>query len=738
VPAEAFAADYPRIVAQLGAQLAAALAAAHAAGIVHRDVKPGNVLLRPDGSAVLVDFGIARVEGGVDMTLTGDLPGTPEYMSPEQARGGDVDHRSDVFSLGALLYEVLTLRRPFEDHTPLAELARLHADDPQDPRRRNATVPTELAAIVLHAMEKQPASRYQTAAAMLTDLQAFLGGDTVSVRPPSRPKRAWRWLRRNPWRGGSVALAGAALVTVAVVNAVYTNQVMAEATRTQLALDEVNRLTIGVRLDRAELAAAAFRAPGIEQLPAMEAWLRDQGESLEAELPRLRSMLGQLRQGAEPYETAVAEADRVGHPDFEHIQQIEAELLAFKEDRLAYAEGTDPARIQRHRETLEKWLADFQQQVNTRRTWLFAKPETQFLHDQVAALIRRLIAFCGSRGELQRIRREVEIVKRNHQQGTVDAAATWVTAAAGIAADPRFGGLVLVPQRDLLPLGPDPGSGLQEFLHLRSLAADEPLPVRGKDGTLTLGPGLGIVLVLLPGGEFSMGARPDDPHGHSYELPVHTVRLSPFFVAKHETTIAQWFRLSGDLPNNYTAKFADGKFGTGETSPVESVSMTRAREVLGQHGLALPTEAQWEYACRAGTETPWPWPAGADPFRYANVADEAARGAKTNFATYEAGNDGFVVHAPIGGWLPNASGLHDMIGNVAEITIDRAHTFHRREVGENGRREVYFNDSKAVVMRGGAFLESLAYSRSACRQRSEQQEFRASWLGVRAIRMLQR
>ena len=738
VPTPAVAEDYAHIVAELGAQIAAALAAAHAAGIVHRDVKPGNVLLRPDGRAVLVDFGIARVEGGIDMTLTGDLPGTPQYMSPEQAQGGAVDHRCDVFSLGALLYEALTLRRPFEEDTPIAELARLHADEPIDPRRGNAEVPAELAAIVLHAMEKKPAGRYQTAAAMLRDLQAFLAGDAVSVRPPSRSKRAWRWLRRNPWRGGAVALAGASLLAVGISTAVFTNQVVAEAARTRKALDEVQRLTIGVRLDRAEAAAAAFRAPGIDQLPAMEAWLRDHGEPLAAELPQLKSVLGQLRLDAEQYTAAAAEADRRRHPNFEQIEHVEAELLAFDEDRLTYTPDADPARIERHHELLHRSLKELKEQVYARRTWLFAKPETQFLHDQVTALIKRLIAFGGTRGELTRVRREIEVVRTNHQRGLVEAADAWAKASAAIAGDPRFGGLALLPQRDLLPLGPDPTSGLQEFLHLRSLADDEPLPVRDHNGSLAIRPGLGIVLVLLPGGEFAMGARADDPHAHPHERPVHPVRLRPFLLAKHETTIAQWFRLAGDRPNNYPAKFADGKFGTGETSPVESVSTGRAKAVLGQHGLVLPTEAQWEYACRAGTDSPWPWPADADPCRYANVSDADSRAANTNNTVYEACRDGFVLHAPIGRLLPNAFGLHDMIGNVAEITSDRALRFERREIGEDGQREIYLHDSKAIMLKGGSYMESLVFCRSACRQRSEQPEFSTAWLGVRAARVLER
>src|SRR5690606_18715415 len=202
---------YLAACAEIAAQVADALACAHAAGVVHRDVKPSNVLLRRDGSAVLTDFGLARQEGGPAVTVTGDFAGTPFYVSPEQARGDAIDHRTDVYSLGVTLYELLTLRRPFEAESTAEALDRILRDEAEDPRRFNPAIPADLAAIVGKAMAKDRAQRYAGAGDFAEDLRAYVSGEPVRARPPSRTQRLWRWARREPWRAGLVATAAAAV-----------------------------------------------------------------------------------------------------------------------------------------------------------------------------------------------------------------------------------------------------------------------------------------------------------------------------------------------------------------------------------------------------------------------------------------------------------------------------------------------------------------------------------------------
>jgi tetratricopeptide (TPR) repeat protein len=192
----------------IGAALADALRHAHEHGVLHRDVKPSNVLLRADGQPVLTDFGLARDDGMPSLTLSGGFLGTPYYVSPEQAQGGDVDARSDVFSLGATLYELCTGRLPFDAPDGQQVLQRILRDEPRDPCGGPRAVDRDLGAILLRALEKPPARRYPNAAAFGRDLLAWLAGEPVTARLPSATERLWRWTRRSPARAGlAVALA---------------------------------------------------------------------------------------------------------------------------------------------------------------------------------------------------------------------------------------------------------------------------------------------------------------------------------------------------------------------------------------------------------------------------------------------------------------------------------------------------------------------------------------------------
>lgn len=197
---------YVESVVNIAVQVAEALEHAHNASVIHRDVKPSNVLVREDGRVLLVDFGLAREQGLPSMTMTGDFAGTPYYVSPEQAMAGrsPVDHRSDVFSLGALLYELTTFKVPFEGATSQEVLGKIVTKEPLDPQKVNPLLPVDLAAIVQKALEKDPDKRYPTAAAMAADLRAFLEYRPVVARKIGAFGRARRWARRYPARAVAV------------------------------------------------------------------------------------------------------------------------------------------------------------------------------------------------------------------------------------------------------------------------------------------------------------------------------------------------------------------------------------------------------------------------------------------------------------------------------------------------------------------------------------------------------
>jgi serine/threonine-protein kinase len=208
----------PSEAAELVAQVADGLAAAHAAGLVHRDVKPGNIMLDPaTARAKLLDFGLARVaERPSGMTQEGTLAGTPAYMSPEQAQGlPAIDGRSDVYGLGVTLYEALTGEVPFRGKPHLV-IQQILSDEPRPPRRLNDAIPRDLETICLKAMAKEPAGRYPSAGDLAGDLRRWLRGEPVRARPLGAMGRGWRWCRRNPRVAVLSGLSLALLLALAV------------------------------------------------------------------------------------------------------------------------------------------------------------------------------------------------------------------------------------------------------------------------------------------------------------------------------------------------------------------------------------------------------------------------------------------------------------------------------------------------------------------------------------------
>jgi WD40 repeat protein/serine/threonine protein kinase len=204
-------------------QSARALHVAHEAGVVHRDVKPGNIMVTPQGEPVLLDFGLARdlEHGTATLTASGGLLGTPAYMSPEQfsPSRGPVDRRADVYALGVTLYECLTLRRPFEAATREQLYRRILTEQPSRAGRLDASIPRDLEIVLETAMEKDVDHRYQTALDLAEDLRRVRAHEPIRARPAGIVLRFTRWIQRNPVPGaalGGVFLALAAGLAVSL------------------------------------------------------------------------------------------------------------------------------------------------------------------------------------------------------------------------------------------------------------------------------------------------------------------------------------------------------------------------------------------------------------------------------------------------------------------------------------------------------------------------------------------
>ncbi len=211
----------PRFAAETVAKLASAMFEAHKRNIIHRDLKPANVLLADDGEPKITDFGLAkRLEGDSKQTRSGAIMGTPSYMSPEQALGQtrEIGPSSDQYALGAILYELLTGRPPFQGATPIETLELVRRQEPVPPTRLQPRIPRDLETICLKALAKEPRKRYEDVGALAADLHRFLDGEPIQARPVGLPERSWRWCRRHPKEAALIAAVVTLLMTVTGVS----------------------------------------------------------------------------------------------------------------------------------------------------------------------------------------------------------------------------------------------------------------------------------------------------------------------------------------------------------------------------------------------------------------------------------------------------------------------------------------------------------------------------------------
>jgi WD40 repeat protein len=339
----------PREAASLVRILAGAMQAAHDRGVVHRDLKPVNVLLAEDGTPKITDFGLARKLDEAGQTATGAVLGTPSYMAPEQAGGSkDIGPPADIYALGAILYECLTGRPPFRAATALDTLMQVVADEPVPPSRLAPKVPRDLENICLKCLQKEPHKRYATAQALADDLAAYLEGRPTVARPATRMERLGKWVRRRPAAAALAVLAVLAPVSLLVLGLFYNARLQqaladvagreqqlrdtqADADRQQQAAGAANSEAKRLlqQADSLRLSALSSQAltdnPGLALLLAIEGAQRGQPR----QAPHNSALLAALEQNRELH-------------TFSTVQQT-CLSTAFSQDgrRLAVNAGTD-------------------------------------------------------------------------------------------------------------------------------------------------------------------------------------------------------------------------------------------------------------------------------------------------------------------------------------------------------------------------------------------------------------
>jgi serine/threonine protein kinase/formylglycine-generating enzyme required for sulfatase activity len=657
--------------------VALAVHAAHERFVVHRDIKPENILVTKDGIPKLVDFGIAKLlepdAARPALTRTGVRPMTPRYASPEQVRGDVITTASDVYSLGVVLYELLCGSAPYPgtaqaDHE--IETAILHAA-PNRPsttavrgenaiaeRRRTTTqqlarvLRGDLDAILLTALRKEPERRYRSALELAADIDRWLSGHPVAARPDSLSYKTSKFVLRHK--------VGTALGLVAVLGlAVALILFFRSASLAEERLGQVLRLSDLARLDDYVAEADELWPAEPARVPAIENWLA-KGRELAGNLAQHRATLATLREHAR----------RAG----------------------------------------EKYVLD--------------DVETQWQHDKTTELVARLEVFADpAQGLVASVAKRLELARNLRRLSIDEHAGDWAEATRSIADEnecPAYRGLTLAPQLGLVPVGRDRASKLWEFAHVASGV----VPARDAEGRLAIDGESGIVLVLVPGGSFRMGAEPPAPGGDAQgpnvdaqaaerERPVHTVELAPFFLSKFEMTQGQWLRATGSNPSRIQPGEKHGSVTTSLAHPVEYVSWTECAKVTAHLALALPTEAQWEYAARAGTTTPWWTGPERDSLRgAANLADQSAARAGAPWVgirDWPDFDDGHVVHAPVDSLRANPFGLHHVHGNVWEWCADRFINYTRPARAGDGFRD--FDGPAPQMGRGGAFTMTAGIAR---------------------------
>ena len=602
-----------REILRIGSQIASGLAAAHGQGLIHRDVKPSNVLLENGVERVkITDFGLARAVDDIGMTRTGEVAGTPEFMSPEQAQGLAVEHRSDLFSLGTVLYAMCTGRSPFRADTTVAVLRRVCDDVPRPIREINPEIPESLVAIIDRLLAKNPDERLQTSqevADLLGRHLAYLqhptntpppgplgvAGDKPMVSPQSRP-------RRRLWAVAGLILL-ALLAGLSVTEATGVTRMAATviriATGEGTLVIEVDDPTVKILIDGEDVSISGA---GVKEL-------------------RLRPGEYQFRaiRNGKPIKKELVTISRGGR----HLVKFTMESPVLSD---AVSERMTPP--QPWQELLEPG----------------APPPAVAPFDAKQA--------------------------REHQQVWGKYLGVPVEKEVELPGEEKLT-LVLIP----------PG----EFV-MGSPEAEQRLVING------------VRLV------YEDRARPHEKWlmEHVPDEVQHRVRITKsFYLGTYEVTQTQWEAVMGDNPSNF--KYP--------TNPVNRVSWEDVQSFLAKLNTAyleegmeyvLPTEAQWEYACRAGTATAYCFGEDAQMLgEYGWCRDSSGR----------------ETH-PVGEKMPNAWGLYDMHGNAWEWCADRyADDYYSQSplddpvgasVGEN------------VVRRGGS-TEATAtsgYCRSASRARN--------------------
>lgn len=774
-----------------------AISYAHAKGYAHNDLKPENIMVGQFGEVFVMDWGLALdvrdephppLDAPHCRTIDGEVFGTPSYMAPELAegKGTHIGPWTDVYLLGAILYEILMGRPPHRGMSMMEVLLNASASEPKS---YNPDTPKQLQLICDKATLRSPSGRYVDVASFQAALRGYLkhresmliaekaasrlracheamGYQLAAydqTQSHTRVRGALRGDRNELYLGFADAVSGfvqAQLLWEGNEEARH-GEVQARLAFSRAALKHGD---VGVA--EAQMAALSHTSPEAQTLSIeLEVFSRERIRERQQQHFQTRALWGGLAVFLLALLIAVGllfdqrskaqkQANFARSKLFELHQLADSKRLLDYENEARHLWPALPEKLPQFKRWLSKsktlvaqlqghnaTLASLRQKgTQLDGKWHFKRRTLQWQHDTLARLVKQLRHFQDH--TIPRIQERLRMAQQLTAGATSAHQRAWQEAIQAIAnpkTNPIYKGLKLTPQLGLLPIGKDLRSGLWEFAHIQSGTP----PTRDKKGTLQRTKGMGIVMVLLPGGTFAMGATRQrkahyDPNAKPDEAPLRQVGLAPFFLAKYELTQQQWTRFADDNPSALRAGKTLGKHQIDVLHPVENMSWQQASQVVARMDLTLPTEAQWEYAARAGTNTSWY--TGNQRTRLMNHANLADRDSLKgnligNWRAERWLRDGYVTHAPVGSYRPNPWGLHDMVGNVWEWCLDRYGPYTLPVLSETGQRVT--QQKGPWQIRGGSFQTMAIDARSSARHAIFSPSYRSHDLGVRPARSLQ-
>ncbi len=598
---------------EIVAQLSDALQYAHEHGVIHRDVKPQNVLLGKSGVPRLVDFGLAKVLGEESVSLSGELVGTPYYMSPEQAlaKRVPVDARTDVFSAGVVLYELLTLKRPFEGRTPQEVLFQITFKEPRPMRTHDPRIPKDLEVICAKAMDKNPQHRYESAGAFGDDLRRFLAHEAIQARPPSFGQRTVRFARRHRlWIVAASIAVLASLVgfTVADRASERSHLDRALAPLRELAavnalesrpVDELQAALRGVSRVRASFASLG-RAP-TELLDGLEQRIHAVGAKLRSEgLARL----------------AAGRAERGAHSDFDYVSG-----------------------------------------------WLRLREASQLLPGD---------AELSAQSHWSQLLPRLTVRVPASSAGPVEVSLIPIDGLNGRALAPQSLGPAPVNDLPVAPgyyrivaRGPEGHAECTRYLQRRGQTVTVEPTLRPTSRVLE-------GMVRIDAGPFTFGHGTDASEGPLFAQ--RTEHVEAFWIDAEEVSNARYRAFCDATGHPYPTFWSEPYEPAWDELPVIGVSFFDAQAYAEWAGKRLPTLYEWERAARgsSGREVPWSSDGDVDPAEvrrravidHGKISDVAQNRVRKAFEHY-------LAHVrPVSSHPEGATpeGVHHLLGNVHEWT----------------------------------------------------------------------